>query len=254
MNGADLGARLGYHGRVLMFPATRQSVLERLRSDDADVRRAAFGDVAAGYWRPSYHYLRLHFHLAPDEAEDIVQGFFTTAFQKHYLERYDPAKARFRTFLRTCLDRFVLNDRRAARAGRRGGAVTVLSLDFPEAEREVERLASSDLDDLDRFFRDETIRALFARTIDAMRTAFAADDRRLVFEVFALHDLQPGPDVTYARVGAELGLTTAQVTNYLHLARKRFRELALTHLRSVVGTEDEFRAEARDLFGLDVSS
>jgi len=43
------------------------------------------------------------------------------------------------------------------------------------------------------------------------------------------------------------------VTNDLHRARRRFRELALAELRALVGTDDEFRSEARDLFGFEVS-
>ena len=112
------------------------------------MRHAAFGDLAEGYWRPSYHYLRLQWRLSPEAAEDGVQAFFTVAFEKGYLEKYEPAKARFRTFLRVCLDRFVQR----------------LSLDFPGAERELAERAVADLGDPDRFFRDETIRALFEAT------------------------------------------------------------------------------------------
>jgi hypothetical protein len=54
----------------MAFPVTRQSVLERVRSADAGVRRDAFGDLAAGYWKPSYHYLRLQWRLGADEAEE----------------------------------------------------------------------------------------------------------------------------------------------------------------------------------------
>jgi hypothetical protein len=42
------------------------------------------------------------------------------------------------------------------------------------------------------------------------------------------------------------------VTNYLHAARKRFREIALAHLHGLVGSDEEFRLEARELFGLEV--
>jgi DNA-directed RNA polymerase specialized sigma24 family protein len=101
---------------VIPFPATRRSVIERIRGADTEVRRTAFGDLAAGYWRPSYHYLRLHWRLSPEAAEDVVQAFFAVAFEKGYVERYDPSKAKFRTFLRTCLDRFVQNTQKAERA------------------------------------------------------------------------------------------------------------------------------------------
>lgn len=247
---------------MIPFPATHRSVLERIRSADVNERRIAFGDLADGYWRPSYHYLRLHWRLSPDAAEDAVQAFFTTAFEKGYVEKYDPAKARFRTFLRMCLDRFVQNLQKAERADKRGGGVIHLSLDFSGAEQEIGRGAGIDVSrlqdpspsELDRFFHDETVRALFTRTVDAMRQAYTAEGRGIVFRVFERHDLAPSPDVTYASVAKALSLSTAQVTNYLHAARRRFRELALVHLRSLVGTDEEFRLEARELFGLDVGS
>lgn len=237
---------------MIRFPATHLSVLERIRSQDADTRRVAFGDLADGYWKPSYHYLRLHWHLPAEAAEDTVQAFFTTAFEKQYVERYDPAQSRFRTFLRVCLDRFVQNQLKAESAAKRGGGVTTLSLDFPGAEQELDAMASARLDDLDRFFHDETVRFLFARTVDALRLACDREGRSIVFRVFERHDLNPTPEVTYASIATELHLTVSQVTNHLHAARRQFRDLALTHLRAISASDAEFRREARDIFGLDV--
>jgi len=181
-----------------------------------------------------------------------VQAFFTAAFEKRYVEKYDPAQARFRTFLRVCLDRFVQNLQKAEHAARRGGLVERLSLDFPGAERELAERANTDLADVDRFFRDETIRALFTRALDSLRRALDAEDKPLVFRAFERHDVRPDDDTSYATVARELNLTVPQVTNYLHAARRRFRECALLHLRDLVADENEFRAEARDLFGLEV--
>jgi DNA-directed RNA polymerase specialized sigma24 family protein len=235
------------------FPITRRSVLERVRSEDAVVRRDAFGDLAAGYWKPSYHYLRLQWRLTAEEAEDAVQAFFAAAFEKQYVERYDPAKARFRTFLRLCLDRFVQNLRKAADAGKRGGGVAMLSLDFPGAERELDDMATS-IDDPDRFFHDETVRFLFARTVGSLQAACASAGRDVVFRVFERHDLAPSADTSYATVARDLGLTVSQVTNHLHTARRQFRDLALVNLRALSATDDEYRREARELFGLDVEA
>jgi DNA-directed RNA polymerase specialized sigma24 family protein len=233
------------------FPVTRGSVLARVRSPDAGVRRDAFGDLAAGYWKPSYHYLRLQWHLSPEAAEDAVQAFFTTAFEKQYLERFDAAKAKFRTFLRVCLDRFVQNQQKAADAARRGGGATMLSLDVPGAERELAAM-TADLRDVDRFFHDETIRCLFARTLASLAAACERDGRGIVYRVFERHDVAPTPDTSYASVARELDLTVSQVTNHLHAARRGFRELALANLRALSATEDDYRREARELFGLDV--
>lgn len=235
------------------FPATRHSVIERVRSDDAAVRRDAFGDLAEGYWKPSYHYLRLRWQLRPDEAEDVVQAFFATAFEKHYVERFDVTKSRFRTFLRVCLDRYVQNQRKASSAAKRGGDVPARPLDFPAAERELDEMHGVDLSDVDRFFHDETIRFLFARTVATLEVRCSDEGRLAAFLVFKAHDLEPSTDTSYATVARALSLTVSQVTNHLHLARRLFRDIALDHLRALSASEAEYRREARELFGLDVA-
>jgi len=242
-----------YPCRVIPFPATHLSVLERVRSDDAAIRRLAFDDLARAYWKPAYHYLRLHWSLSPDAAEDAVQAFFTTAFEKQYLERYDVDKAKFRTFLRVCLDRFVQNLRKADGAARRGGGAAHLPLDFPGAEQELTQVSRATASDADRFFHDETVRFLFGRVVDSLRSSLEREGRGVIYLVFEQHDLVPGPDTTYATVASTLGLPVTQITNHLHAARRRFRELALEHLRAMSGSDDEFRREARELLGLDVS-
>lgn len=238
--------------RVLPFPLTRRSVIDRIRSGDAEARQLAFGTLAAGYWRPSYHYVRVRWHLPQEDAEDVVQAFFATAFEKRYVERFDPAKAKFRTFLRTCLDRFIQNDRKAERALKRGGGAAPLSLDFPGAERDLAEHLRAPAVDPDAFFREETIRGLFARTVEIMRSEFTAGGRARAFRAFERYDLAGETGASYATLAAELGLTVAQVTNDLYAARRRFREIALDQLRGLVGTDDEFRSEARDLFGFEV--
>jgi DNA-directed RNA polymerase specialized sigma24 family protein len=234
------------------FPATRHSVIERIRDADPDRRRQAFGDLVEGYWKPVYKHLRLTWRVDPDEARDLTQGFFADAFQKAWLERYEPGKARFRTFVRVCADRFVMNTRQAASRMKRGGGAAVLSLDFDGAEREVAARQLAPGSEPDEVFHQEFIRALFERAVQDLRTECEAAGRQVQFKVFERYDLSPDDDVSYAQLARELALSTTQVTNHLAHARKRFRERALEALRGLCGSEQEFRREARDLFGLDV--
>ncbi len=234
------------------FPATRHSVIERIRDADPDRRRAAFGDLVEGYWKPVYKHLRLAWRLDADEARDLTQGFFADAFQKAWLERFEPGKARFRTFVRVCADRFVMNTRQAASRMKRGGGVAVLSLDFDGAEREVAARQPGQVSEPDEVFHQEFIRALFERAVHDLRAECEAHGRQVQFTIFERYDLSPDDDVSYARLAHDLKLTTTQVTNHLAHARRRFRERALEALRGLCGSEQEFRREARDLFGLDV--
>lgn len=233
------------------FPPTRHSAIERIRATDPDARRAAFGDLIDGYWKPVYKHLRLTWRLDADDASDLTQGFFADAFQKSWLERYEPGKARFRTFVRVCADRFVMNMRQASSRLKRGGGAQTISLDFAGAERELASRTPSNTLDPDAVFHQEFVRSLFDTAVQDVRAEYESKGREFAFTLFERYDLAPVEGVSYAKLAAEFGLTETQVTNNLAQVRRRFRERALDLLRGLCGSDDEFRREARDLFGVE---
>jgi len=232
------------------FPDTRVSIVERLRSSDGEVRTGAFGQFATGYWRPVYKYLRLNWRLDDDDAADATQAFLATAFEKDWLGRFDPGVARFRTFLRVCVDRFVMNRKQAESAQRRGGAAEIVALDFPSAERELAGRAREASADAEAVFDREMVRELFGRALAAVRAECDRTGKAVPLRVFERYDLDPPDGLSYADVAREFAIPVSQVTNYLALVRRLFRARALDELRAICGSEDEFRAEARALFGL----
>ena len=234
------------------FPATRHSVIERLRDADAEPRRQAFGDLIEGYWKPVYKHLRVTWRLDPDEASDATQAFFAEAFEKGWLERFEPRKARFRTFVRVCVDRFVMNRRQAESRIKRGGAAQTVPLDFADAERELS-LGVAVAPAADEYFHQEFVRALFARAVDAVRAEYTAAGRDVHIALFERYDLAPDDEVSYARLAQEFHLPVTQVTNYLAQIRRSFRSHALESLRNLCGSDEEFRREARELFGVTVA-
>jgi hypothetical protein len=235
------------------FPSTRHSVIERLRTGEPEVRRDAFGDLFEGYWRPVYTHLRLTRKLTPDDAQDVTQGFFASAFEKGWFDSFEPEKARFRTFVRVCADRYLQNHWQAAARLKRGGGATTVPLDFDGAERITLARLASPLPDPDTLFHQEFVRALFERTVDEVRRECSERGRAAAFELFERYDLAPAEGDSYATLARERGLTTAQVTNMLAQVRRRFRERALESLHGLCGSDDDFRRDARDLFGVDVA-
>lgn len=185
-------------------------------------------------------------------AEDLAQGFFAEAFERGWLERFDPARARFRTFVRLCVDRYAMNMRQADLRLKRGGGVAVVPLDFAAAEREIAGGAPA-VADPEAAFHQEFVRALFERSLAMLRAEYEREGRLVFFEVFERYDLAREDGLRYGTLASELGLTTTQVTNRLAHVRRRFREITLTHLRTLCATEEEYRREARDLFGLEVT-
>jgi RNA polymerase sigma factor (sigma-70 family) len=227
-------------------------VIERIRDGNDDARREAFGDLVEGYWKPVYKHLRITWRLTPDDAQDLTQGFFAEAFQKSWLEKFEPGKARFRTFVRVCADRFVMNARQAATRLKRGGGTHTVALDFDGAEREIAARPPSAPPEAEELFHQEFVRALFDNAIRAVRAECERSGRMVHFELFERYDLAPEDGVSYARLAEQFTLTTTQVTNYLARVRRSFREHALESLRGLCGSEAEFRREARDLFGMEL--
>ena len=93
----------------MSFPATHLSLVRRVRSTDADTRARAQDALAAVYWAPIYAHVRLTHRQEPADAEDLTQGFFVEALRRDLFARYEPSRARFRTFVRTCVDSYVAN-------------------------------------------------------------------------------------------------------------------------------------------------
>ena len=246
------------------FPPTRHSVIAGIASSDHQLRRVAFDALISAYWRPVYKYVRIKWRADRDDAADLTQEFFARAYEKNTLARFDPARARFRTFLRVCLDGFVANEHKAAGRMKRGGGLAFVSLDFATAETELDGLrptahrdnggAIAGADD-DAFFRQEWIRTLFGDAVAALRQACTSAGKEVQFAVFQRYDLdeETGRRPTYAQLAAELDLPVTQVTNYLAYTRRELRRLLLERLHALCATDEEFRLEARELFGIDVS-
>jgi RNA polymerase sigma factor (sigma-70 family) len=214
------------------------------------VRARACDTLAAVYWGPVYAYVRLTHRAAPEDAEDLAQGFFAEALRRDLFARYEPERARFRTYLRTCVDAFVANERKAERRLKRGGGVTPLPIDVAGLEG---RLASES--DPDVIFHQEWVRGVLTLALGRLRERCERSGRRSHLALFERYDVAGAADrspPTYAELASELGMTTAQVTNRLAAVRREFRAAVLDTLRDLCASDDEFRAEARALLGVEV--
>ena len=232
------------------FPPTRLSVVARTRSGDEETRRLAIGALIEAYWKPVYKYLRIKWHLDPDEAADLTQDFFTNTLEKDVLGRYDAERARFRTYLRLCVDGFASNARKAENRLKRGGGVMTVSLDFQSAEGELVKHEPAVAADVDDLFYQEWVRALFQHAVEDLRRASGSAGRTTMFAVFERYDLVDQADrPTYASIARDLGLTPATVTNHLAAMRRQFRRHVLNRLRDLTTTDEEFQAEAKRLLG-----
>src|ERR1700719_3489720 len=234
------------------FPMTRPSVVLAAQSNDPATRSRAIEAIAAAYWRPVYKYVRMKWNIAPEDAADFTQEFFTRLLEKEFLDSYDSGKGRLRTFLRTCADRLFMNQTRDSKRLRRGVGSAHLCLDLMEAEQEVatELLSGSPEDSFDK----EWVRSIFVLGLARLQASCASGGKLIHFELFDRYDLaEADPKPSYAQLSTEFGLATTDVTNYLAFARREFRRCVLEQLREMTTSEDGFRREAQALLGMKVS-
>ena len=229
------------------FPATRYSVIAVLRSEKSPNREVAWESLLRMYWKPVYKYLRIKWHKSNEDAEDLTQGFFTSAMEKNFFRSYDPDRSRFRTFLRTCLDGFAANQDKAAKTLKRGGGALFVPLDFHQAEIELKQTRYSP----DEVFEKEWIRSLFSAALGAFRSKCEEQNKMIQFQIFEQYDIdtEPGAKISYDDLSKQFRIPVTAVTNYLSFARREFRKMVLLKLQEMSGNEEEYRADARRLFG-----
>ena len=213
-------------GPLHKFPVTNHSAIVAARSDDEIVRRRAFDTILNSYWKPVYKYVRLKWQAGNEDAKDLTQGFFANAFEKNYFASYDAAKASFQTFLRTCLDRFIANERKTGQRLKRGGDMDHYQLDFAAAEDELAAHASETTLSPEEYFHREWVRSMFTIAVEAFRERCAESGRMVHFQLFERYDLNDD-NVSYASLAKEFGLDVTTVNNYLAAARRDFRRIVL---------------------------
>ena len=230
-----------------LFPATRQSLLMDVVSQDGERRHRAFDLLISAYWRPVYKHVRLKWKATSDDASDLVQAFFTSILERETLTRYHPSAGRFHVWLRTCLDHFIANERVAEMREKRGGKLAFASLDFPSAEAELADTVSAHPETL---FYQEWVRSFFGLALQRLERECQSRNQQRQFELWKRYDML-GTGESYADLAHEFHLPVATVTNDLAALRRRFRKLLLETLREVTADEREFRNEARSLLGVD---
>src|SRR5438309_10674535 len=187
------------------FPLTRRSVIEAARSIDAQERERALETLCAAYWKPVYKYVRWRWNRPADAAQDLTQGFFAELLERELLDKFDPKKNRLRTYLRVCVDSFVMNEDKAGRRQKRGGNVPHVALDFSAAEEELgataidpAKIASPE--SLEEFFEKEWVRSLFALAVEELRELCIARERERTFHLFEAYDLQGKEKISYEQL------------------------------------------------------
>jgi DNA-directed RNA polymerase specialized sigma24 family protein len=233
------------------FPETRHSALWLIKSTEKSERRRGIDTIARAYSKPVERYIQLKWESDRDSARDTAQSFFLAAIDKGYFAEFDPSKARFRTFLRLCVDRYVMKQLDAEKSIKRGGATETVRIDdLPYEGLQVR----TDKHDLDQLFDQEWARSVLAIAVETLQTRCEQSGKQLEFQLFERYDIadhgQNKP--TYGELAGDFGITPVTVTNHLAWARREFRTIVLAVIRDLTASDEEYREEVRSLLGVNL--
>jgi RNA polymerase sigma-70 factor (ECF subfamily) len=229
------------------FASTNWSLVQRAGQKGGKDSSAALADLCERYWYPLYAFLRRK-GLSQDRAEDLTQGFFTQLIDKQVIGQAEPLRGRFRSFLLTSMENFLVNDLDRANALKRGGGRPILSLDLEGCESKLAS-ASGHAHELtpekvfDRAWAIELLEIVMGR----LASESAAKGKAEQFEVLRSF-LSGDSDTSYEQAAATLGISQPAARQAVHRLRSRFGELLRQEVTDTVADENEVEDEIRGLF------
>jgi RNA polymerase sigma-70 factor (ECF subfamily) len=229
------------------FATTSWAKVLTARESPSTEARQALEALCQSYWYPLYVFVRRHGYDA-DAARDLTQAYFAELLEKGYLHDYDPARGRFRVFLKASVKHFLSKEREKIQAWKRGGRAEVLSLDTVDGEGRYSHEPADRLTPEEIFERRWAL-TILERTLDRLRREQADAGRTREFA--ALEGSLTGQDASrpYREIAAQLGTSEAAVKTMVHRLRRRFGEMLREQIAETVAAPEEVDDEVRHLLG-----
>ena len=235
-------------GRDTWFTTTHWTLVLKAQDTSSPLAAAALEKLCRAYWYPLYAYVR---RQGEDEesAKDLTQGFFTQLLAKNYLAQVQRDKGKFRSFLLAALKHFLSDERDKARAQKRGGGQTLVSLDDATGEERY-RLEPVDNLDAEKLFERRWALTLLEQARTRLRDEYLQRGRASLYERLKVFESGDGNGPPYAELGTELGLTEGGVKCAVSRLRQRYRELVREEVAHTVQSPEEIDGEIRYLISV----
>lgn len=235
------------------YPTTQWSLVRAASSPEPGARQEALAQLVRRYAAVLQFHLVRDRNLTPDRADDVLQSFLADkVLADGLLDFADPARGKFRTFLATSLDRYLVSQVRAERAQKRGGGKVRVPID--EGLPVVDGRSPSP----DQAFDVSWARQVLTDAVQSMQAECLATGRSDVWGVFEGRVLSPllqgGEQVPYSELVARHGFVSpSQASNALVTANRMFvralRRIVGAYTASAAETEEEIADLRRILSG-----
>jgi RNA polymerase sigma factor (sigma-70 family) len=230
------------------FDKTRWSMVLGAAQSRTLCAQKALDELCGLYWRPLYAFARRRGH-SPEDAQDLVQGFFEHLIGSRGLATVERSKGRFRSFLLASFQNFINAENRRAHAEKRGGRAEVIRLDWQDAET---RLG---LEPEDRLTPETLYDAQWALLLLRRATARLEQEQAVAGKTKAFHtlkgflgrDVDSHAPVTYQDAAEALGVGVPNVTSLIHRLRQRHTQLVREEVERTVLDPADVEAELHGL-------
>ena len=241
--------RNDFEPMVAALPNTRWSLVARAQHVHSDVKRQAISELLQNYYPAIRSHLVIRKRIPVDRADDLLQGFIVSkVLEKDLIGRIEREKGKFRTFLLTALDRYIIDEHRSRSTKNRFLSPTICADELIASGKHSAPAGASP----GQVFEVEWARGVLDQAIQRMRGECQATGRDDVWTVFEYRLLKPlfehQPPPRYETLVERFGFTSpSQAANRLITAKRMFARM----LRSVVGEytldEDLIQEEIDDL-------
>jgi RNA polymerase sigma factor (sigma-70 family) len=230
------------------FVTTHWSVVLDAKGDDSARANEALEKLCRIYWRPVYTFIRRN-GSSPADAQDLTQEFFYRLLSKDYLQHLRDQRGKFRSFLLTFVKHFLSDERDKASAQKRGGGQALFSLNDTTGEALFEAETATQLSP-DQLFERSWAQTVLHEALQRLAEEYAASGKSALHD--KLKDIQPGEHgpVSYAEIGAELGMSETAVKSAVHRLRRRHREILREEIAHTVTRPEDVDDEIRYLITL----
>jgi RNA polymerase sigma-70 factor (ECF subfamily) len=228
-----------------LFHTTHWSVVLAAGGGESEPAMAALEQLCRAYWPAVYAYARRCGH-GPHDAEDLAQEFFHRLLDRHYLAQADPRRGRFRNFLLVAVKHFLANEWDRAKAVKRGGRLTFISLEQWAGAAETWEAAGQETPD--QAFARTWALTFLDRVLACLREELGRDEQRAQFDELKAFLLASPSALPYAEVAARLGTTEAAIKMAVQRLRRRFAQVLREEIAHTVAGPEEIDDEIRTLF------
>jgi RNA polymerase sigma-70 factor (ECF subfamily) len=228
------------------FPTTQWSRVTTAAGRDDGEAREALSMLCQAYWYPIYAFVR-HRGFSPEQAQDRTQDFFAYVLERDLIAKADPARGRFRTFLRTVCARHLAHDRDREYAAKRGGGRPQLAIDPLAAERRYALEPAHEMT-AERVFDRSWALTLLDRVVDRLRREYEDAGRSTRFEELIAVMTRDPESEPYGDIAERLGTTEGNIRVAVHRLRRRYGILLREEIVATVGDAAQVDDEIQALF------